>query len=134
MLFSEFQENTGCKDNEHNHKLYKRLEILYMNDDSVTKADVYEMGKKLMDNSKTEEEIKFENGLTCEMNCYKDDIKKYRAEIRQYKALIADEAYKDDKPLIQHWRNCIRWRKEDISRLNHKISGIKFVLGLGGTK
>ena len=56
MLFSEFREGTGCKDNQHNHEVYKNLEIMYMNSD-MTKEEIYEYGKKLVDNSKTVEEL-----------------------------------------------------------------------------
>ena len=128
MLYSEFQENTGCKENEYNYKLYKRLELIYMNDDSISKAEIYEMGKKLMDNSKTEEEIKFENELKSEIGCYKEDIKKYQTEIKQYQALLKDEVYAYDDELKRHWRNSIRWCKEDIKRLRNKIASLKFIL------
>lgn len=59
MLWSEFVEGTGCKDTEHNYNVYKELELIYMNTD-CTKAHIYEMGKKLVDNSKTEEQIEKE--------------------------------------------------------------------------
>ena len=45
MLFSEFVEGTGCKDNEKNYEVYKNLEIMYMNS-NMSKAEIYEYGKK----------------------------------------------------------------------------------------
>jgi len=127
MLFSEFQENTGCHDNEYNHTLYKRLEIIYMNDDSVTKAEIYDMGKKLMDNSKSEKQLAFEQELKDEMNGYKEQIKSLENDIKYYKTLLVDEW---DKMLIKEWKSSIRWRREDIKRLKNKIYGIKWVLGM----
>ena len=49
MLFSEFVENVGCKENAHNFKVYQDLEIMYMNSD-ISKEAVYEYGKKLVNN------------------------------------------------------------------------------------
>ena len=60
MMYNEFINGTGCKENDHNYKVYKDLEILYMNSD-LTKEQIYEYGKKLVDNSKSEEQINFEN-------------------------------------------------------------------------
>ncbi len=125
MLFSEFQENTGCKDNQANHLLYKRLELIYMNDDTVTKADIYEMGKKLMDNSKSEEELAVEAEVRAEIELCKDKINQYRAEINQYKTMLADE---QDKWFITTWKNSIKWRREEIKRLKNKIANLKWII------
>lgn len=54
MMYSEFAENVGCRDNEHNHEVFRNLEIMYMNSD-VSKETIYEYGRKLVDNSQTEE-------------------------------------------------------------------------------
>ena len=126
MMYSEFAQNTGCKDNEYNHKLFKRLEIIYMEDDSITKEEIYDMGKKLMDNSKSEEQIRLENEITCEIECYKEDITRHKTEINQYKALIAEET---DKWFIRTWKDSIKWRRAEIKRLQLKINDLKWVLG-----
>lgn len=127
MLFHEFQENTGCHDNEYNHTLFKRLEIIYMNDDTISKSEIYEMGKKLMNNDKSEKQLAFEKGLKDEMNGYKEQIKVLKNDIKYYKTLLVDEW---DKTLIKEWKSSIRWRREDIKRLEQKIYGIKWVLGI----
>lgn len=49
MLYSEFIAGTDCKDNTHNFNVYKRLEVMYMNSD-ITKEEIFEYGKKLVDN------------------------------------------------------------------------------------
>lgn len=59
MLYNEFIEGTGCKDNDHNYQVYKELEVIYTNTE-CSKAHIYEMGKKLVDNSKSESELKVE--------------------------------------------------------------------------
>lgn len=49
MLYSEFVEGTGCKENMHNFKVYEDLEVMYDNS-NLTKEQIYEYGKKLVDN------------------------------------------------------------------------------------
>ena len=129
MLYNEFVENTGCKENDHNYKLYKRLEIIYMNDDSITKAEIYEMGKKLMDNSKSEEQIRREAEIKADIESHKETIKTYRKEIKYYQSLIPSET---DYQFLRHYKSSIKWRREDIKRLNSEIKGLRFILG--GTK
>ena len=53
MRYSEFLKSTDCKDNKHNRNIFFKLVDLYMNSD-ITKEDVYEFGKKLVDNSESE--------------------------------------------------------------------------------
>ena len=62
MLYSEFINGTGCKDNDHNYEVFKNLEVMYMNTD-MTKDQIYEYGKKLVDNTKSEKEIAFEKEI-----------------------------------------------------------------------
>lgn len=49
MLFSEFIAGTGCKATRHNFKVYEDLEVMYDNS-RITKEQIYEYGKKLVDN------------------------------------------------------------------------------------
>lgn len=49
MLYSEFIAGTGCKNTSHNFRVYKDLEIMYDNS-GITKEQIYEYGKKLVDN------------------------------------------------------------------------------------
>lgn len=53
MLYSEFLEGTKCRDTEQNRNIYKGLEIIYMNTE-LSKDDIYQMGKKLVNNDLTE--------------------------------------------------------------------------------
>jgi hypothetical protein len=83
MLYSEFIEGTGCKDSEHNYKVYKDLEIMYMNSD-MTKAEIYEYGKKLVDNSKSEEQLKLEAEIKAEIKELKEQLKDATEKARRY--------------------------------------------------
>ena len=93
MLYSEFIQGTGCKDNEKNYKVYKDLEIMYMNS-NMSKAEIYKYGKKLVDNSKTEKELQIEAEI--------------KEQIAGYKAMIAD-----NKKWIEYYDEMARIFKED---------------------
>ena len=82
MLWSEFVEGTGCKDNEKNYKVYNDLEVMYMNSD-LTKDEIYEYGKKLIDNTvvKTEEQLKIEAEVNEEIEQCKRMIETYKKDI-----------------------------------------------------
>lgn len=84
MLYSEFIEGTGCRDKECNYKIYKDLEVLYMNSD-ISKEKIYEYGKKLVDNSKSDEEIKAEQELKEKIAEVKKEIKEYNDNIKYYR-------------------------------------------------
>ena len=122
MLYSEFVEGTGCKENDHNYKVYKDLEILYMNSD-LTKQDIYEYGKKLVDNSKTEKEIEFEKDLRNKMKELKEEYRKTMNMAKTY-----SNYYKEDKDI--YWKNQSKWQKEIARNIRNEISGIRFVLGI----
>lgn len=120
MLYSEFIEGTGCKENYHNYKVYKDLEIMYMNSD-LTKQDIYEYGKKLVDNSKSEEEIRFENELNQELKELKEEYKAAREEVNRYRTY-----YKENPD--RFWKDQIKWYTDLARSIKVKISGIKFIL------
>lgn len=139
MLYSEFVTGTGCKDNATNYRIYKDLEVMYMNSD-LSKADIYEYGKKLVDNSKSEAEIEAENKITAEINELKADnaerknrIESRKAEIEREKAYLVGET---DKGWIDYCKSNIKWYKEDIRQQrewiranNAKIRALKDLLG-----
>jgi hypothetical protein len=111
MLFSEFQENTGCRDNPQNHQLYRELEIIYMNTD-CSKEHIYDMGKKLMDNSKTEEEIRLEKEIKAEIEQHKGFAKDYGKQIELEKSLpISNKEY------IKYCRSMMKYHKQRICEL-----------------
>ena len=126
MLYSEFVEGTGCKDTEYNHKIYKRLELMYMADDSITKQEIYEYGKKLVDNSKTPAEIEFENNIKSQIADFKKAIDDYRADIKRYEFYLGAET---DTTWIKQWKDNIKWRKHEIAYFREKIRSLKWVLG-----
>lgn len=134
MLYCEFVENTGCKDNEHNYKLYKRLELIYMNDDTISKSEIYEMGKKLADNSKSKEELEFEQELLAQIDDHKKNIKAYQSEIA-YNKEMKDLYTGYNTPTDKHMRRCysdaIKVRKEWIATEKRHIRELNWILGKG---
>ena len=119
MLYSEFIAGTGCKQNEHNFKVYQHLEIMYMNSD-LSKAEIYEYGKKLVDNSKSESELAFEQQM-------KNSIEEAKAMVEYYKGQIATaeqmltfsfdpdfwkRQIRESNQMLKLYRNRIRTYKE----------------------
>ncbi len=127
MLYSEFIEGTGCKANAHNHQVYTELEIIYMNTD-CTKEHIYEMGKKLVDNSKSEKELELEARVNAE-------IEEHKAEIARFKDYIEDNEFRarywkeqGDKEMIAFYRNPIKLWKQEIKEHRNQINALKWVL------
>lgn len=119
MLYSEFVAGTGCKENEHNYKVYKDLEIMYMNSD-MTKEQVYEYGKKLVDNSKSEAQLKLEAEVKAEIAALKEDLEDEKSWVKHYKTLnsITDNAYKDN----------LNYHKRMVKARRNRIAALKWVL------
>ena len=120
MLYDEFIQGTGCKQNEHNYKVYKDLEIMYMNSD-LSKEEIYEYGKKLVDNSKSPEAIEIENKWKAEIAQLKEQLKEFQAEAKRYM-----EFYKEDKDT--YWKGQANWQKELARTTRNKINALKWCL------
>lgn len=127
MLYSEFIEGTGCKDNEYNYKVYKDLEIMYMNSD-MSKAEIYEYGKKLVDNSKSEAELKVEAEVKAEIEEHKKEIAQYKEWIKQNEEILSYWKERMDKEMVAFYRNPIKSWKEEIRYHRNQIAALKWVL------
>ena len=125
MLYNEFIEGTGCKDNEKNYKVYKDLEIMYMNSD-MSKAEIYEYGKRLVDNSKSEKELEVEAEVKEEIEACKKQIAIYKKDIEWKQTCI--EEWRDDKEWCKTLRAEIRYYKEQIKIQRNRIAALKWVL------
>lgn len=128
MLYGEFIEGTGCKDNDYNYQVYKELEIIYMNTD-CSKAHIYEMGKKLVDNSKSESELKVEAKVKAEIEEHKEEIAKYKKWIEQNEEMMRYWKEQMDKEMVALYRNPINGWKEEIRYHRNQIAALKWVLG-----
>ena len=120
MMYSEFVAGTGCKDNEHNYKVFQDLEIMYMNS-NLTKNEIYEYGKKLVNNSKSEKEIKFEAEIKAQIEDLKETIRFYQEQLEMYKTFYSMD---NDKAWKHNIQNCKMYIKE----AKQKIQGLKWVL------
>lgn len=125
MLFSEFVEGTGCRETDHNYQIYKELEIIYMNSD-CSKQYIYEMGKKLVDNSKTPEEIAIEETVKAEIKNLKEELKQYRAEAKRYEEYHKTREDKKD----MFWRDQLYCTKRMILRTKNAIKAREFMLSI----
>lgn len=127
MMYSEFVAGTGCKDNEHNYQVFRNLEIMYMNSD-MSKAEIYEYGKKLVDNSKSEVEIEVERKVNAEIEEHKAEIAKYKGWIEQNEELLNYWKERMDKEMIAFYRNPIKHWKAEIRYHRSQIAALKWIL------
>lgn len=125
MLYNEFIEGTGCRDNEHNYKVYKDLEVMYMNSD-MNKAEIYEYGKKLVDNSKSEKELEVERQVKAEIAEYKELIEWRKKDIERYQMYLNEciNTIEEEK----HFKAEIKRYRENIRHYRGRISALKWVL------
>ena len=124
MLFTEFVEGTGCRETEKNYQVYKELEIIYMNTD-CTKEHIYEMGRKLVDNSKTEEELEFEAKIKAEIEDHKAEIKDNKKWISYYNDMADMFKADGEKELEKHNKNMAMMHRKDNMRLRDRIKWLK---------
>lgn len=127
MLYNEFIQGTGCRETDHNYQVYKELEIIYMNTD-CTKEHIYEMGKKLVDNSKTEKELELERQIN-------EEIEEHKAEIERYKKMLERDqeslkVWKEDgdNTMIFSSKSAVSYDKEQIRQHRNQINALKWVL------
>ena len=110
MLYDEFIEGTGCRVTDYNYKVYKDLEVMYMNS-NLSKQEIYEYGKKLVDNSLTEKQKQWNADIDAEVNCLKMQLEDRKNDLKWY----------TDKTL----KPSIKWAKNDINRIRNKIRNLK---------
>lgn len=123
MLYSEFVENTGCKETDYNYQIYKRLEILYMNDETITKQEIYEYGKKLVDNSLTEKQKEWNADIDRQIAEQEAVIEHYKGEIKYNEEAI--KLWAGDKDMIKGYRKSIKWNKQEITYHRNLIKNLK---------
>lgn len=128
MMYSEFIEGTGCKDNAHNYKVLCDLEVMYMNS-NLSKADIYEYGKKLVDNSKTPEQLKLESEIKAEIKGLREDIEYSRKQIECCTTIMMNMCKNEgDKAMAKHEQSMIKYYKDKIKRMRSQIVSLKWVL------
>lgn len=125
MMYSEFVKGTNCKDSPKNYEVFRNLEILYMNSD-MTKEEIYEYGKKLVDNSKSEEEIETERKIKEEIEAYKYFIKYNNeriAAVKEYRETFGkDEADYGRRQEIKQRQDENRYYRAQIKALKEIIA------------
>lgn len=127
MMYNEFVNGTGCKENDHNYKVYENLEILYMNSD-MSKEEIYEYGKKLVDNSKSEAEIEAENKIKEEIAYYKERLEFAKKWRNEYKENYEFWKAENDKELAKSNYNIFKQYRDECTQLRGIIKELKGLL------
>ena len=97
---------------------------MYMNTD-MTKQEIYEYGKKLVDNSKSQQELETEAKIKAEIEDYKGRIEYNKAEIKRYKEYLADVFYSDYR---KYYKEQIKWSRELNRKYRNSIAALKMIL------
>lgn len=125
MMYDEFIKGTGCRDNDHNREVFNGLEKLYMSL-NVTKEQIYEAGKKLVDNSKTEKELALEKEISDKKAALRFEITEHEVTALDYEKFAltsdADEAKRYWKSRAKDERERARQAKAELRTLNHWFS------------
>ena len=122
MLYDEFLQGTGCRDNEKKYRVYKDLEILYMNSD-LTKEKIYEYGKKLVDNSLSDAQVFWNLQIDKQIAEAQAQVDYYLGEVEYYKQVIAmwtgydEDSVKSGKYQLKRVRREARYYKNKIKEL-----------------
>ena len=123
MMYSEFIEGTGCKDSKYNYGVFRNLEIMYMNSD-LSKEQIYEYGKKLVDNSKSEEQLRLERETRIKIDNLRDQIKLLQKDIEFRKNLM--DSYDED--WNKEMRRYIKRYRGEIKECRNRIAELKWIL------
>lgn len=93
---------------------------------NISKAQIYEYGKKLVDNSKSEAELKVEAEIKTEIEEHKTQIATLREWIKQNEEMLS--CWKGNKEMTALYRNPIKNWKEEIRHHKNQITALKWVL------
>ena len=121
MMYSEFVEGTGCKDSEYNYNVFKNLEIMYMKS-NLSMEEVYEHGKKHVDNSKSEAELKAEAKIKEDINVFKQYIEWIEQDVERYQGYL-DNCI-NTKEEVKEYKDSI---KRAINKIRHYRARIRFL-------
>lgn len=121
MLYDEFLTGTGCRDNAKNFEVYKDLEILYMNSD-ISKEKIYEYGKKLVDNSLSEEQIAWNYNIDTQINELKEALGYWKGDIERYEQVLATE---DNEEWRAYWKRELKYAKGQAKSIRWNIRQLK---------
>ena len=121
MLYDEFLTGTGCRDNAKNFEVYKDLEILYMNSD-ISKEKIYEYGKKLVDNSLSEEQIAWNYNIDTQINELKEALGYWKGDIERYEQVLATE---DSEEWRAYWKRELKYAKCQAKSIRWNIRQLK---------
>ena len=98
-----------------------------MNSD-MSKAEIYEYGKKLVDNSKSEKELQLEAQIKEEIEEHKAEIAKYKGWIKENEVFAGYWKEQGDKEMVAFYKNPTKSWKQEIKYHKNQIAALKWVL------
>jgi len=124
MLYDEFLNGTGCRDNAENFKVYKNLEIMYMNSD-MTKDEIYEYGKKLVTNELSAETKNLIHKINEEIENCKNEI-----EFLHEKINVNEQYFNSGLITKNEFTNNCKLYRHEIKKERIKMKELKYILSI----
>ena len=90
-----------------------------------SKQHIYDMGKKLVDNSKTEKELEIEAEIKAEIERYKDEIEGNKRWIDYYEEMGKLFTEDGDKAMAQSSKRMVKYYKKENAGLRSRIRFLK---------
>jgi len=118
MMYSEFVENTGCRDNDYNREVFRKLEIVYMNDESMSKAEVYEWGKKLVNNDLTDEQKEWNQDRKTEIKFLTMSAEEWKERLVNYRDYARSSVTSEDR---KYWNEEVKYCQDKIKIIRVEI-------------
>jgi len=122
LLFRDFVEDLGWEGTDHNYKLYKWLELLYMNDNMTNRESIYELGKKLITSDDAEAAMIYKKYIQNQIARYESQIDEFKKEIE-----YTERTLPIDDNNRSRW---IRIAQEAIKVQYQYIKDLEWILGL----
>lgn len=111
MLYSEFLTGTGATDNAYNFAEYKRIEKIYLSDDSMTKSKAYKLYVAPND---------FIIGLMTQNSRLQSQVYDLKSKLDGAETALQDATRKYEAEK--------RWNREYIGRLRKELSAALYVI------
>lgn len=124
LWYKEFIDHAHIQDTDYNYQLYKYLELLYMNDDSISLVCIFKLGRKLVKSNEIEAKIEYKEYVKKQIAEHKLRIEGYERDLIYYEFRLLTA---DDSSYYKRW---IELTKRTIDAEHQRIRNLEWILGL----
>lgn len=122
LLFGDFVEDLDWEETDRNYKLYKWLELLYMNDNMTNRESIYELGKKLITSDDAEAVMIYKEYIKAQIARHNSLIDAFKVEIEYVERTL---------PIDDNNRSRWIWLAQKAIKVQYQyIKDLEWILGL----